>query len=247
MPSDTEWRNRLAEKIKLAMKAKGWTQVKLAEVSGYDERTIRNILKGRSVKSLTQKDICSAVGLSIENIGQEDDPVSIIELGGYSKASMDIYIGYYSIYRRSFTAEGEIVKAFCQVSWDDNENCLVFEELYNDKEHNAHKVLHSGTVYFALDTPLMHFLTTDRGSLRMITLTQIRMQDRMMRGAIISQVEKISFYQPTVSPIFFKLLGKKLDGETNLDTGYVAKNTKEYDFAEKELIEVEKNILKFVK
>ncbi len=228
------------------MTSQGWTQVKLAEVSGYDERTVRNILNAKEVKPQTRHDICTAVGISIGAVNQEDDPIASIQLGGYSKASVDIYIGYYSVYRRSFTTKDEIVKSYCKVIWSTEENCLLFEELDYGSRHNAPEILHSGTVYFALDTALVHFLTTDRGALRIITLTRINMQDRLMRGVIMSQVDKVSFYQPTASPIFLKLLGEHLDEENMLQTGYIAKDTMEYSTASDELQEIEKNILKFV-
>jgi hypothetical protein len=43
------WRVR-AKKIERALIRNGWTRVHLAELTGYDERTIRNVLSGKPVR-----------------------------------------------------------------------------------------------------------------------------------------------------------------------------------------------------
>jgi hypothetical protein len=53
-----------ARKIERALVRKNWTRVHLAEVTGYDERTIRNVLGAKPVREQTVIDICQASGSS---------------------------------------------------------------------------------------------------------------------------------------------------------------------------------------
>ena len=50
-------RNLVARQIRVEMAKRGLTQAKLGEISAYDERTIRNILKGQPVKDTTLYEI----------------------------------------------------------------------------------------------------------------------------------------------------------------------------------------------
>ena len=46
-------RGLVAKRIRAEMAKRGLTQAKLGEISAYDERTIRNVLKGLPVKDST--------------------------------------------------------------------------------------------------------------------------------------------------------------------------------------------------
>ena len=55
-----------ARKIERALVRKSWTRVHLAELTGYDERTIRNVLGAKPVRDQTIIDICQALGIEPE-------------------------------------------------------------------------------------------------------------------------------------------------------------------------------------
>jgi hypothetical protein len=55
-----------ARKIERALILKNWTRVHLATLTGYDERTIRNVLGGRVVRDQTIIDISQALGIQAE-------------------------------------------------------------------------------------------------------------------------------------------------------------------------------------
>ena len=55
-----------ARKIERALVRKNWTRVHLAEITGYDERTIRNVLHAKPVRDQTIIDICEALGIEPE-------------------------------------------------------------------------------------------------------------------------------------------------------------------------------------
>ena len=52
-----------ARKIERALVRRSWTRVHLAELTGYDERTIRNVLGAKPVRDQTIIDICQALGI----------------------------------------------------------------------------------------------------------------------------------------------------------------------------------------
>src|SRR5215218_1800070 len=52
-----------ARKIERALVRWSWTRVHLAELTGYDERTIRNVLGAKPVRDQTIIDICQALGI----------------------------------------------------------------------------------------------------------------------------------------------------------------------------------------
>jgi DNA-binding Xre family transcriptional regulator len=52
-----------ARKIERALGRRSWTRVHLAELTGYDERTIRNVLGAKPVRDQTIIDICQALGI----------------------------------------------------------------------------------------------------------------------------------------------------------------------------------------
>jgi transcriptional regulator with XRE-family HTH domain len=55
-----------AKVIERALAAKRWTQLHLGSKTGYDERTIRNVLRGRPVREQTILDVCQALGIEAE-------------------------------------------------------------------------------------------------------------------------------------------------------------------------------------
>ena len=54
-------RGSIAREIRLEMAKRGLTQIKLSEKSGYDSRTIRNILNGVRVKDSTLFEVCASL------------------------------------------------------------------------------------------------------------------------------------------------------------------------------------------
>src|SRR5215207_5947011 len=63
MGREDEFLSARARKIERALLRKNWTRVHLADLTGYDERTIRNVLHGKPVREQTVIDICEALGI----------------------------------------------------------------------------------------------------------------------------------------------------------------------------------------
>src|SRR3954454_19197308 len=101
MNGDAEILSARARKIERALVHKGWTRIRLAEVTGYDERTIRNVLSGKVVRYQTIVDICEALGIE-----PDFDPHGHVEVadrlfGEYPRGPYRKYEGSYFTYRRS--------------------------------------------------------------------------------------------------------------------------------------------------
>ena len=63
-------RHFVARQIRAEMAKRGLTQAKLGEISAYDERTIRNILKGIPVKDSTLYEICASLQIDLSKLLQ---------------------------------------------------------------------------------------------------------------------------------------------------------------------------------
>jgi adenylate cyclase len=61
-------RSLIARHIRAEMAKRGLTQAKLGEISAYDERTIRNVLKGLPVKDVTIYDICASLQIDLSKL-----------------------------------------------------------------------------------------------------------------------------------------------------------------------------------
>ncbi len=92
-----------ARKIERALVRRSWTRVHLAELTGYDERTIRNVLGAKPVRDQTIIDICQALGIEPDlEDSSEYVEVADAEYGEYPRGPYRRYEGGYFAYRRSF-------------------------------------------------------------------------------------------------------------------------------------------------
>jgi adenylate cyclase len=61
-------RGLIGKHIRAEMAKRGLTQAKLGEISAYDERTIRNVLKGLPVKDSTLYEICASLEIDLSKL-----------------------------------------------------------------------------------------------------------------------------------------------------------------------------------
>jgi len=62
--------------IRVEMARRGLTQGKLAEIAAYDERTIRNVLKGLPVKDVTLYEVCASLDIDLSKLPLSKPPGS---------------------------------------------------------------------------------------------------------------------------------------------------------------------------
>lgn len=236
-----------AAKIKEALAQKSWTQERLAKESGMDVRSVRNVLSAKSVQNQTILDICEALNIPAEL----DAPQAEIELsdpyyGSYTRPAYKHYEGYYFAYRRSFTYPGVFLRSLFEIAWDDQaEDALAFKEHQSYVSQENRQVDHSqsGHIHISSTTDLVHLVTIQDGALRLVTLTKMRGSSTKMRGAVFTQTERSAFHQPALSPIFLEKIGRP-DLEADIKkVGLVSLGDEGYDYIEKEIAHVERDIL----
>ena len=117
-----------ARKIERALVRKSWTRVHLAEVAGYDERTIHNVLRAKPVRDRTIIDICQALGMDPElEDSSEYVEVADAEYGEYPRGPYRRYEGGYFAYRRSFNSLARLMRTCVEMEWAEDEG-LIFRE-----------------------------------------------------------------------------------------------------------------------
>lgn len=246
--SNADDRIRLGQRIDLARKAQGLSYVMLAQRTGYDERTIRNVTKGQPTRVSTVSEICQALNISpngpIET--NSDILVSDDDHGSYSFTQCDDYIGYYYATRRSFSIRGNLVRSIYELFWSNKRNCLCFKEIQKFTSEKFGKVIdfsQSGEVYISKNTGLFHFQTVSDGAIRLITLTRLRMDDKTMNGIVLTQSPESFYYKPSISPIFLQ----KADATCTLEelaegVRSMSPDETEHKYANEYLMEIERNI-----
>src|SRR4029079_5023270 len=130
--------------IKTAMIEKKMTQAELADAADIHEKTIQNLLSGRSVRDQTLFDVCMVLGLDFDKVraawareggttqprdapepNGADGRAAPVYMGAYTRAGVDHYIGSYLTIRPSFTIEGGIMAYRTDISWEDDWPSLV--------------------------------------------------------------------------------------------------------------------------
>jgi transcriptional regulator with XRE-family HTH domain len=237
-------RSQLGERIDAARKRKGMTLSAVAQAAGYDQRTVRNVIKGRSTRPATLKEICEVVGINHEADGDTPTKVAKREHGAYVLSHFDNLIGQFYAIRRSFSYENAIVQSIFRIQWNEQRQCLTFEE--NQKYHSSHLdqiVDHSqsGDVYFSNTIGLVHLLTNVDGALRLITVARLDPDCMSMGGAVLTQAREPIYYRPSVSPIRFFKIADSLDCQPRA----ILPNHAEYDDLNKKLVETERMLTSF--
>lgn len=246
-PYDLEFNLDRARKIERAIQNKKWTKTELSSKTGYDGKTIRNLLSGQVVRDQTVIDVCEALGIepmlenTIENVACADD-----EFGGYLRNTHSFYEGYYHVYRRSFSEPGRIFQNVMHIRWDETDERLLFSDFYSpDPAEALGARVHSGTVYMSSYTGLVHLMTVYQGSVRLITATTMRQSDGIMRGSMMTQCEDVNFFQPAITPIVIrKIKGYDVASSLVSDIGIMQSDHSELDFAQRQLCIAETKVIK---
>ncbi len=199
--------------IKTAMIEKKLTQAELADAADCHEKTIQNLLGGRSVRDQTLFDVCMVLGLDFdklksawngENGTSSREPsanggvVSPVYMGAYTRAAVDHYIGSYLTLRPSFTHPETIVAYRTDVTWDPEWPSLLFQE--RDRPDAPYS--HRGRLYIPASSMFIHLVSLTKGAMRMVVVSQI---DRFgeMRGLITTIHKHGAMLEPVAAPIVY--------------------------------------------
>lgn len=201
--------------IKTAMIEKKLTQAELADAADIHEKTIQNLLSGRSVRDQTLFDVCMVLGLDFDKVkaawvreGREtrDAPetngvegrAAPIYMGAYTRAGVDHYIGSYLTVRPSFSVPGCIMAYRTDISWDDEWPSLLFQE----RDRPDKPYLHRGRLYIPASSMYVHLVSLTKGAMRMVMVSQLDPAG-CMRGLVTTLSKQRAQLMPVSAPIVY--------------------------------------------
>lgn len=205
------------ERIRTAMVEKKMTQAELADTADCHEKTIQNLLGGRSVRDQTLFDVCMVLGLEYPPLrdawhgdvasasnGEERElkgeggMVAPTYMGAYTQAAVDHYIGSYLTLRPAFSTPGVVVAYRTDIVWDPEWPSLLFQE--RDRPDAPYS--HRGRLYIPASSMFIHLVSLTKGAMRMIMVSQL---DRAgeMRGLITTLNKRRATYVPVATPIVY--------------------------------------------
>jgi hypothetical protein len=209
-------RDSALAQIKTAMIEKKLTQAELADASDCHEKTIQNLLGGRSVRDQTLFDVCMVLGLDFDKLkgawhgnggvaaspaelhGENGGVVAPLYMGAYTRGAVDHYIGSYLTMRSSFSRPGCIVAYRTDVTWDPDWPSLLFQE--RDRPDAPYS--HRGRLYIPSSSMFIHLVSLTKGAMRMVVVSQV---DRFgeMRGIITTIHKHGAMLVPVATPIVY--------------------------------------------
>jgi hypothetical protein len=216
-PRPATTRAEALDRIRTAMVEKKLTQAELADASDCHEKTIQNMLGGRSVRDQTLFDVCMVLGLdfhglrdawhgesvAVDNGHQMDGKdgvggVAPVYMGAYAQVAVDHYVGSYLTLRRSFSLPDTIVSYRTDISWDADWPSLLFQERDRPDAPYAHR----GRLYIPASSSFIHLVSLTKGAMRMIVVSQL---DRAgeMRGIITTLNKRRATFIPVATAILY--------------------------------------------
>lgn len=209
-------RDTALAQIKTAMIEKKLTQAQLADAADCHEKTIQNLLGGRSVRDQTLFDVCMVLGLDFDKLkgawngavhaagapaelqGENGGEVAPLYMGAYTRAAVDQYIGSYLTLRASFSRPDCIVAYRTDITWDSERPSLLFQE--RDRPDAPYS--HRGRLYIPSSSMFIHLVSLTKGAMRMVVVSQV---DRFgeMRGIITTIHKHGAMLVPVATPIVY--------------------------------------------
>jgi hypothetical protein len=196
---------------------KKMTQAELADAADCHEKTIQNLLSGRSVRDQTLFDVCMVLGLDFDRVkaawlgehagtpgasapevGGVGGNVAPVYMGAYTRAGVDHYIGSYLTLRPAFTTPGAIVAYRTDISWDADWPSLLFEEHDRPDAPYAHR----GRLYVPASSMFIHLVSLTKGAMRMVLVSQLDREGKM-RGLITTLNKQRAMFVPVSAPIVY--------------------------------------------
>ena len=206
-------REAALQQLRTAMIEKKLTQAELADAADCHEKTIQNLLNGRTVRDQTLFDVCMVLGLDFEKLKaawQGAEPVSPNELhgsgnmaapvymGAYTQAAVDHYIGSYITIRPAFSTPDTIIAYRTDITWDPEWPSLLFQE----RERPDAPYSHRGRLYIPASSMFIHLVSLTKGAMRMVVVSQLDQSGRMC-GLITTLHKAGPTLVPVASPIIY--------------------------------------------
>jgi hypothetical protein len=222
--------------IRTAMIEKKMTQAELADAADCHEKTIQNLLSGRTVRDQTLFDVCMVLGLDFERVrnswvrddrhglveGGVEVHVAPVQLGAYTRAAVDHYIGSYLTLRPSFSVPAGVMAYRTDIFWDERSPSLAFEE----RDRPDKPYANCGRLHISAASTHVHLVSSSKGAVRMVVLSRPDATGHM-RGLIVTMHKHGAHFLPVSAPMAYVrredfkgvLLGE-ISGKQAADAGY---------------------------
>jgi len=207
------------DRIRMALIEKKMTQAELADAADCHEKTIQNLISGRTVRDQTLFDACMVLGLDFDEIKQlwsgqgppgtpfRDEPgqpgatteIAPVYMGAYTHAAVDHFIGHYLTIRPAFTIPDTIIAYRTDITWDDSWPSLLFEERNRPDAPYSHR----GRLHVPPSSNYIHLVSLTKGAMRMIVLSQLD-QVNTMRGLVTTFAKQGASISPVSAPILYQ-------------------------------------------
>lgn len=193
-------RYELSKALERAMIEENKSVSDIAKATNLDKNTINAFRKSReSVRYSSIVKIFNSVNRGSFLSKFVEDTVSVIKKNiSYSK----VEIGVFYIYRFSFHKTEEIYKIRLEIKEVPNLNERCFKEYFlphvsdNDDEY-----FNYGRITSSEYTNLIHFITEWSGSVRLMTVMQIKHQIYRYGGTLQTQSYDQNVFKPSISPV----------------------------------------------
>ncbi|MFT5508330.1 MAG: transcriptional regulator with XRE-family HTH domain [Hyphomicrobiaceae bacterium] len=212
-------RAQAINRIRLALIEKKMTQAELADAADCHEKTIQNLLAGRTVRDQTMFDVCMVLDLDFDELKNDwsgegppgpplrDEPgvpgagteIAPVYMGAYTHAAVDHLIGSYLTIRPAFTIPNMIIAYRTDITWDASWPSLLFEERNRPDAPYSHR----GRLHVPPSSSFIHLVSLTKGAMRMIVVSQLD-QTHMMRGLVTTLAKKGVIVAPASAPIVYQ-------------------------------------------
>jgi plasmid maintenance system antidote protein VapI len=212
-PARTD-RAAAVEMLRTALIERKMTQAELADAAECHEKTIQNLMAGRTVRDQTLFDVAMVLGLDYHRLRElwlgamtaaqpmdlkgEGGIVAPVYMGAYTRAAVDHYIGSYLTLRPAFTVPDRIVAYRTDIVWDPEWPSLLFEERDRPDQPYAHR----GRLYIPASSMFIHLVSLTKGAMRMVLVSQLD-QLGEMRGLVTTLNKQGRNYVPVAAPIAY--------------------------------------------
>jgi transcriptional regulator with XRE-family HTH domain len=238
----------LGAAVRKKRKSIGWTQQTLAEKSSCSDRIVRNIESGYKTRSSIIIRVCEALGMSFEDHNAGYNVISDEKYGSYNLSHFNDYIGVYFGFRRGLSHQINFLRTVYEISWSEKKRCLVFFEDHKYLSSDGRPIDNSqnGDVYISNEIGLLHLLTSEKGAIRLVTLSKLKRPANILQGVVLTQLINAIHYSPAVAPIY---LQKVCDVASRSDlaslVGPISPTHEEYQSVAAHLEEVEREVVYF--
>ena len=219
------------EMIRTETERRGWSYQRLADKSLLSESAIYRLFKGNYTNKTIRK-IESALEIDILGLRSRSGERAEDTYGGYLRELYAHYEDAYMLIRPSFADTSRMAGYPMEIFWSHDPNGLSFQDRNKGYEQ-------SGMIHVADGTPIIHLLTLDRGSARMMTAYHMAANEDCIRGLMLTLTNprgRLLF--PAACPFIIHKLSDKIS-ELATQNGLLHLNDGQREYFDKIFREIE--------